>query len=180
MAIEREHKFLINDNFKLPELGQPGVVSIASIVQGYLHNSVDKTVRVRSITLNELVAFPIPVMSTKGTITVKGPTIDTDRVEFEYNIPFTDAAHMLSMCEDLIIKDRYTILAHLSNANLVWEVDVFKGKLQGLILVELELPANVSIELSDVEFPEWLGTEVTADPRYYNSVLLKNGIPLQG
>ena len=50
-----------------------------------------------------------------------------------------------------------------------WEVDVFHGANEGLILAEIEL----SREDEPFDRPAWLGEEVTGDRRYYNSMLTK-------
>jgi CYTH domain-containing protein len=63
-------------------------------------------------------------------------------------------------------KDRYII--HLKGN--AWEIDVFKGKYQGLVLAEIEL-AN---ENDEIELPSWIGEEVTNDPAYLNVNLFKN------
>ena len=47
------------------------------------------------------------------------------------------------------------------------EVDVFHGDNEGLVFAEIELPA----EDYAFELPEWLGAEVTGDPRYYNAYI---------
>ena len=47
-------------------------------------------------------------------------------------------------------------------------VDVFYGQNEGLVLAEIEL----SRPDEPFERPEWLGEEVTGDPRYYNSALI--------
>jgi len=88
-------------------------------------------------------------------------------MEFEYEIPRQDADALLDICEKpLIEKNRYKI----EHRGFVWEVDEFFGENQGLIVAELEL------ESEDQYFPkpEWVGQEVTGDPRYFNSNLIKN------
>ena len=55
---------------------------------------------------------------------------------------------------------------------LFFEVDVFSGKLQGLIIAEVELSAAGD----QLDLPTWIGKEVTGDPRYYNSNLAKKGL----
>ena len=49
-----------------------------------------------------------------------------------------------------------------------WEIDVFHGDNEGLIVAELELSAT------DEEYtqPNWLGQEVTEDTRFYNICLV--------
>jgi len=53
------------------------------------------------------------------------------------------------------------------HAGLVWEVDEFLGDNAGLVVAEVELEhADQAIEL-----PDWAGTEVTDQVRYYNLAL---------
>ena len=122
--------------------------------QGYLSTVKERTVRVRTI-------------EDKGYITIKGISIGASRMEFEYEIPRQDADALLDICEKpLIEKNRYKV----ENGGFVWEVDEFFGENQGLIVAELEL------ENEDQYFPRpgWIGEEVTGDPRYFNSNLVKN------
>ncbi|MBW1899685.1 MAG: adenylate cyclase, partial [Deltaproteobacteria bacterium] len=64
----------------------------------------------------------------------------------------------------LIEKRRYKIKykGHL------WEVDEFFGENKGLILAEVELES----EDENLIIPEWIGEEVTGDPKYFNSNLI--------
>ena len=66
----------------------------------------------------------------------------------------------------LVEKLRYKI----EYQGFIWEVDEFRGDNEGLIFAEIELAAP------DQEFalPDWIGREVTGDPRYYNSNLGRN------
>ena len=61
-----------------------------------------------------------------------------------------------------ISKTRYIIP---TNNDRKWEVDVFHGRLDGLVLAELEL----GDEHETFDRPEWLGEEVTGQPQYYNA-----------
>jgi CYTH domain-containing protein len=53
-----------------------------------------------------------------------------------------------------------------------WEVDVFHGDNEGLVVAEIEL----SSEEETFEWPDWLGEEVTGDPKYYNAMLAKHPV----
>ncbi|MFM6402188.1 CYTH domain-containing protein, partial [Planktothrix sp.] len=76
-----------------------------------------------------------------------------------------------TLCDrTLIEKTRYKILM----GDLTWEVDEFWGENQGLILAEVELET----EDQNIDIPDWIGEEVTSDPRYYNSNLVKNPFKL--
>ncbi|HEY9799110.1 MAG TPA: CYTH domain-containing protein [Leptolyngbyaceae cyanobacterium] len=148
MAKEIERKFLVNrDSWR--QLGEGSLYR-----QGYIP-SQGATVRVR-------------IAGNQGYLTIKGPTVNFSRSEFEYPIPLADAEEMLdTLCDrPLIEKTRYKI----EWAGLVWEVDEFAGANQGLILAEVEL----TDEAQQVEIPDWIGTEVTGDNRYFNSYLVKH------
>ncbi len=123
--------------------------------QGYLSTVKERTVRVRTI-------------EDKGYITVKGRAAGATRVEYEYEIPAEDANSMLDdLCERPIIeKKRYVI----DYEGLTWEVDEFNGENQGLIVAEVEL----SDENQSIALPDWIGEEVTGDPKYFNSNLIKH------
>jgi CYTH domain-containing protein len=64
-----------------------------------------------------------------------------------------------------IVKTRFLV----PSGKHIFEVDLFHEKNDGLIIAELEL----SDENENFEKPDWLGEEVTGDPRYYNSNLAK-------
>lgn len=65
-----------------------------------------------------------------------------------------------------IEKLRYT----LDYEGKIWEVDVFLGDNQGLIVAEIELLSEDETFLK----PSWISTEVTNDVRYYNARLSTN------
>ena len=147
MAKEIERKFLVKDDTWRNAKG-------TRIRQGFLSRVKERTVRVRT-------------KEDKGYLTIKGIAVGATRMEFEYEIPRKDAEILLDICEQpLIEKNRYTI----EHAGFVWEVDEFFGENLGLIVAEVELASE------DQAFtkPDWVGEEVTADPRYFNSNLIKN------
>ena len=87
--------------------------------------------------------------------------------EVEQKIPLVDAERLLELCEPgAIDKVRYLV----PRGSHTWEVDVFHGANEGLILAEIEL----SSEDEPFEKPAWLGKEVSGDRRYYNSMLTKH------
>src|SRR5690606_7959830 len=89
------------------------------------------------------------------------------RSEFEYHIPLEDAQEILdSLCTpQRIEKIRYNLMYK----GMIWEVDVFEGANQGLILAEIELPS----ETTEFEVPGWVATEVSSDLRYSNQALMR-------
>ena len=147
MATEIERKFLTAGDF------HPFVVRSKRIVQGYFCVSERLTARVR-------IHGDEACLGIKGGAVVNG----WSRLEFEYKIPVADAEEILNLCGGNVIdKVRHYIPA----GKHTWEVDVFHGKNEGLVLAEIELEA----ESEAFEHPAWLGEEVSSDARYYNSRL---------
>jgi len=154
MPLEIERKFLVNPDFQ--KTLSDGIL----IRQGYLATSEITTVRVR-------------IKGDLGYFSVKGPPDESGmvRLEFEYEIPLADAQTIIdTLCGNRILeKVRYVI--HIGEHD--WEVDVFHGRNAGLILAEVELNAVDE----PLEYPEWIGYEVTGDDRYYNRTLIDNPWP---
>ena len=146
MALEIERKFLVKENDWRNVQG-------TMYRQGYLNSDENRNVRVR-------------VINDRGYLTVKGISQGATRVEYEYEIPQAEAEAMLDdLCEKpLIIKKRYKT----EYKGFVWEVDEFLGENQGLIIAELELESENQVFIK----PEWIGKEVTGDPKYFNSNLI--------
>ncbi len=146
MGIEIERKFLVSgEDWK--SLGTPILYK-----QGYLNKSPERTVRVR-------------IAGETAFLTIKGKGKGISRPEFEYQIPVEEADQLLNeLClHPLIEKFRWKI----PFKGFLWEVDEFLGDNKGLILAEVEL------EDADVDppLPNWIGKEVSHDPRYFNSNL---------
>ena len=147
MPKEIERKFLVHAE-RLPALGEglPLEQGYAELERGVL--------RVR-------------IGGDPAWLTLKTPVKHLTRDEFEYEIPLQDANEMLNICEKpLIEKIRYKV----EDGGVVWEIDEFAGDNQGLIVAEVELQSE------DQQFsrPDWVTEEVTGDPRYFNSNLIKN------
>lgn len=149
--IEIERKFLVkSDDFKEQAFTQN------KIAQGYLSSVPERTVRVR-------------IKGKKGFITIKGigQHGGMSRFEWENEILLDEAEQLLKLCEKgKIEKTRFEIKA----GKHIIEVDEFYGDNDGLIMAEIELES----ETDTFEKPDWLGEEVTNDPRYYNAYLSKN------
>ena len=152
MAIEIERKFLVRDRSVLA--ASEGL----AYRQGYLSRDPDRTVRVR-------VAGP------GAYLTIKGLSDGPSRAEFEYEIPVADAEALLGLCEPSIVEKTRHRIEHRGRT---WEVDVFHGANEGLVMAEVELPSADA----PVDIPDWIGDEVTADPRYVNANLASH--PYQG
>jgi|SRR6516225_6895699 CYTH domain-containing protein len=123
--------------------------------QGYLSTVKERTVRAR-------------VAGDQGFITIKGLTIGDSRPEYEYEIPLSDANEILDHLAEkpIIEKTRYRI----PQGDITWEVDEFEGENKGLIVAEVELKD----EKQKVDLPDWIGPEVSNDPRYFNANLVKH------
>jgi len=149
MAFEIERKFLV-DLDKLPKL-QNG----KHIKQGYIKTVDNTVVRVR-------------IKANKGFLTIKGENSGATRLEFEYEIALEEANEMLEkLCSKPIIdKIRYEI----SYDKHLWEIDIFHGENEGLVVAEVEL----GDEKEKVLLPQWIKQEVTEDKRYYNNQLMSN------
>ena len=150
MGIEIERKFLVsNDSWR--QQADAGTV----IRQGYLCDPVTASVRVR-------------VCANRANLNIKSATKGVRRTEYQYDIPLRDAHHLLDdLCGGVSIhKTRYLVV----HGKHTWEIDVFSGENQGLIIAEIELGS----EDEEFEKPDWLGAEVSA--RATGCVLL--GLPL--
>lgn len=149
MATEIERKFIVKGDFS------GDVFDAQRIVQGYICSLPGRTVRVR-------------IRGEKGYLTIKGPSDEKglSRYEFEQEVPLADAEQLLKLCEPgAIDKVRHLVRA----GKHIWEVDVFHGANEGLVMAEIELAS----EEEPFEKPEWVGEEVSGDRRYYNSMLTK-------
>ncbi len=147
MGKEIERKFLINQQ-KWDSLIKPAGKQFR---QGYLLTDKDKTVRVRAT-------------ETKGFLTIKGQTVGSSRLEYEYEIPLSEAVELLDhFSQSELSKTRYEIVFE----GKIWEVDVFSGRNEGLIVAEIELES----ETETFSLPDWVSHEVTEEEKYYNSNL---------
>lgn len=115
---------------------------------------------------NEGCTLRVRIADDKAYITIKGKTSGISRAEFEYEIPMEDANAMMNLAiYPPIIKTRY----YAEVGGKTWEVDIFEGENEGLIMAEIEL----SSENEEFILPEWAIEEVTGDKRYYNAYLAK-------
>ncbi len=149
MGVEIERKFLVrNSDWRLSVAGH------FDIRQAYLEATTEASIRVR-----------IRNNST-ATLTIKSRPSDLRRLEFEYPIPVLEAEALVSLRQGGVVeKTRYLI----PSGRLTWEVDVFLGENDGLVIAEIELPD----ETYPIERPAWIGTEITGQAQYYNSSLAR-------
>ena len=145
MGLEIERKFLVDYKVGIPN------VKGTRLVQAYLSIEPNPTVRVR-------------IAGEKAFLTIKGRTKTISRPEFEYEIPVNEAQEMMMLAiSNPVEKIRYEIL----HEGFLWEVDVFSGKNEGLVMAEIELES----ENQPFPRPDWLLDEVSGDRRFYNSYL---------
>lgn len=148
MGKEIERKFLVKGEFR------HHAVRHYEILQRYLSIDPDKTIRLR-------------IAGNTGLLTIKGRPrkYSISRGEWEIAIPVEDAEEIMELCiPGQIEKTRFVIPCGQHK----FEVDVFHGRNEGLVIAEIELNS----ENEEFEKPEWLGEEVTGRPEYYNSSLI--------
>jgi adenylate cyclase len=151
--MEIERKFLV-DKERWLQAGD--AVRTIPIRQGYIARTSSCSVRIR-------------IADADAYLTIKGSTTGLSREEFEYQVPVADAVEMLSMSLTPIIQKERHIMGSGPHP---WEVDVFQGDNEGLILAEKELDSEDEV----FELPGWVTVEVTGDKRYYNLALAINPI----
>ena len=151
MAIETERKFLV-----LSDAYKDQAESSSRIAQGYIGTVPGRTVRIR-------------IRGDRGFITIKGnSTADgLSRYEWEKEIPVDEAQELMDLCEPGIIDKRRYLVPFKGHC---FEVDEFYGENEGLTLAEVELGSSDEF----FEKPDWLGAEVTGDPRYYNKYMSRH------
>jgi CYTH domain-containing protein len=150
MALEIERKFLVKGDFI--DQAEESLL----IIQAYLSLDKERTVRIR---IQNEQAF----LTIKGKSNVSG----LSRYEWEKEIDQSEAKELLKLALGKVIeKIRYRIPV----GKHVFEVDMFSGENEGLVLAEVELQSEAEV----FEKPEWLGKEVSGDPRYYNANLVFN------
>ena len=149
--IEIERKFLVTSTDFIGESD-----SQFEIAQGYLSSHPERTVRVR-------------IKDDKGYLTIKGKGNESgmSRLEWEKEIPLDEAKNLLPLCERGVVeKTRYLV----KKRQHTFEVDIFHGENNGLIIAEIELTNENEL----FEKPSWLGEEVTNQNKYYNAYLSQN------
>ena len=147
--MEIERKFLLkNDNWK------KFVSKSIHIKQGYISTNPLSVVRIR-------------ITDSKAFLTLKGKGSGISRPEYEYEIPTQDAEEMFNLfCSNSgLVKTRHIV----EYKNHKFEIDEFGDRLKGLIFAEVEMNSEDEV----IELPDWIGEEVTGNPKYFNSNLVK-------
>jgi CYTH domain-containing protein len=153
MAKEIERKFLVQG-----DAWRGAVESSTLIVQFYLAISAERSIRIR---IKD---------GRTARLTLKFGSDTRIRDEFEYPVPLEEAREMMQFAiGTLIRKTRHNVRYQ----GYLYEIDVFNGDLDGLVVAELETADTVE----NGRLPEWLGREVTGEIRYSNASLALNGFP---
>jgi len=151
--IEIERRFLVSD---------PSIVKGASrelIVQGYFFAKNGYAARIRRL---HHVEENGTVREGRATLTVKGPRFGASRVEYEMEIDTKFAEGMLKEIDHKISKSRYQVIAD----GETWDVDVFHGDNEGLIIAECEMEVARNLRI-----PAWSSEEITDRREYDNDNL---------
>ena len=150
MSIEIERKFLVQGEFR------KHASRMIEITQWYLVVNSEQTVRIR---MQDDKNF---FLTEKGITNASG----LSRSEDEHEITREEAEELLKSCDSrMIIKTRYLVPI----GNHTWEVDIFHGENEGLVIAEIELLFEDESFIKSA----WVGMEVTGEIKYYNSSLVK-------
>lgn len=148
MNKEIELKFGIID---IPELNKNKIIEICKISQNYIYHDEFSAIRVRSI---------LNIKSKKleyiYTVKTKGNIKDNNSVyEIESNITEEEYKNIQKVANNII--EKYRIKIQLDN-NLIAELDLYYGKLEGLITVEVEFSNEGQI--NKFNKPIWFAEEL--------------------
>jgi CYTH domain-containing protein len=147
MGQEIERKYLVKNDAWRNE-----IASSSRFMQAYIAVADDRSVRVRIMD------------DEKAKLTIKIGTEMFSRAEFEYEIPLADAKDMAAGATGIVLdKTRFNV----EHQGYVWEVDVYAGIYEGLVVAEVELQD----ETERPPIPDWIGDDVTGDRRYSNAVM---------
>ncbi|KRA69312.1 CYTH domain-containing protein [Agrobacterium genomosp. 3] len=147
MAKEIERKFLVAGGEWRDE-----VTHSMAFRQAYVASLENRSVRVRIVNGRD------------ATLTIKIGASALVRDEYEYSIPLQDAEELMASAPGVVIeKTRHTV----DHGGFTWEIDVFEGRYQGLVVAEVEM----NDENASPDLPPWLGKEVTGDRRFSNQSL---------
>ncbi len=150
---EIERKFIV---YRLPGTLKPH--DSMPIRQGYVAVGDAWEIRLRHIAGRHF----LTVKEGKG-LARREVEVELDAVQFERLWPLTQGK-------------RLEKVRHRSvHGDSVLEIDVYRGDLEGLCLVEVEF--NTTAAAENFQPPEWFGREVTLDERYKNRYLALHGRP---
>jgi len=157
MECEKERRFLVGKPLHWRNVASESI----AIEQGYVLIENGRILRVRTMDVNGIKS---------ATWGYKGTPTDAGTPEFEQRLSLVDAATLLKQCGTRVLrKARYRI----KHGHLTFEVDVFRGNLEPLIIAEVEL-ATMNEPLG---VPCWCDEEITGRHEYSNATLAVKGLP---
>ncbi len=153
MGIEIERKFLVTDDG-----WRTAAHAVIPMAQGYINDmaAMDSGAQKASVRVR--------IQGDAAYLNIKSRELGHTRQEFDYPIPVDEARALLALCVGGLIDKRRHLVRH---GGLLWEVDEFLGDNAGLVVAEVELQHAGQ----PVDKPDWAGTEVTDQSRYYNLAL---------
>ena len=158
MAIEIERKFLVvGDGWRA------AAHKVVAMAQGYLNDLAAMDTADRGGSAMKA-SVRVRIAGDAAWLNLKSRELGHTRQEFDYPIPVDDARALLALSVGgLVDKRRH----YVEYDGRLWEVDEFLGDNAGLVVAEIEL------DDADAVFahPDWLGSEVTDESRYYNLAL---------
>lgn len=155
MAKEIERKFLVDTNKIKPVLD--AATRRYSLSQYYIASSKELAIRLRMENSQRVI------------LAIKSGTNPMEMNEFEFVLPWAEYENRRKeMVGVEIIKLRH----YVDFDGRTWEVDVFFGDLEGLIVAEIECDDAADI----TNLPDWVTTEVTFDTRFKNARLALEGL----
>lgn len=154
---EFERRFLVSD--RTPLAGHIGNL----VVQAYLLAEDGYAVRVRR-THRPTTVDGSRYEEGPAFITAKGPRSNGSREEYELEVPVNYATELIKRAPWSLSKTRYQLV----DCDQIWDVDVFLGENEGLVIAECE-----GRRLRQLRKPSWCGREVTDEPRYDNERLAR-------
>jgi len=157
VTIEIERKFILPGRPSDDRLG-PGT----QIRQGYIAEEDSVEVRVR-------------ITDDASNLTVKAGS-GLSRTEVEVAISAAQAEALWPHTAGRRIeKTRHRVVLDDDTPDLVAEVDVYAGTLDGLCVAEVEFASEAVAASFDP--PDWFGRELTGDPAWSNATLARHGRP---
>jgi adenylate cyclase len=150
-SVEIERRFLVLDTYSFWSSDQ------VRIVQGYILRRSGRKFRVR-------------IMGDQAILTCKRWMAPGVRQERNWPISLVKALDLMrNHCNGgSVEKIRYSVLF----AERLWEVDVFTGRNEGLVIAEVELShLNETVLL-----PSWVGPEITGNSQFGNWALAQPAV----
>ena len=180
MSIETERKWLLNKDRATDPVFWAWVsmeaIAVYNITQSYITHSGPVSVRIRH-TVGRQFSYSRVSQIDQYVSCIKAPNAGDGSIEIEQVLSPEEGRQLMTYCDNEITKTRYVVPADFQKmgdtsnpVDLNWEIDVFKGRLAGLVLVEMEFPSSDTT----IPFkPYFLGEDVTLNPQFKNAVMAR-------